>query len=75
MLADRVKKWRREWNRDGTPAWERMATGLILKMRFDPIPSEFMSRIETADNDTLLIWAERATTVDSLEDVFAHGDS
>jgi hypothetical protein len=73
MLADRVKKWRKEWNRNGTPAWERMATGLILEMRFGPIPPKYKIRFETADKNTLLTWAERATTVELLEDVFANG--
>ena len=70
MLIDRVKKWRKEWNHDGIPAWERFATGLILEMQFGPIPPEYKIRLDTADKNTLLTWAERATTVESLEDLF-----
>jgi len=71
MLIDNVKKWRKEWNHDGIPVWERFATGLILEMRFGPILPEYKTRIDTADENTLLAWAERATTVESLEDLFS----
>ncbi len=74
MLAGRVKEWRKELNRDGSPVWERTATRIILEIGFGPIPSVYVKIIEQADEESLLIWSERATIVDSLEDVFADGN-
>ena len=41
-----------------------------LQIRFGGVDSQYRQRIEQADTDTLLLWAERILTADSLEDVF-----
>ena len=41
-----------------------------LQIRFGGIDSQYRQRIEEADADTLLLWAERILTADSIEDVF-----
>jgi len=41
-----------------------------LQIRFGGVDSQYRQRIEQADADTLLLWAERVLTADSIEDVF-----
>jgi len=41
-----------------------------LQIRFGGVDSQYRQRIEQADADTLLLWAERILTADSIEDVF-----
>ena len=41
-----------------------------LQIRFGGVDSQYRQRIEQADADTLLLWAERVLTANSLEDVF-----
>ena len=42
----------------------------LLQIRFGVVDSQYRQRIEQADADTLLLWAERVLTADSIEDVF-----
>lgn len=42
----------------------------LLQRRFGDIPPQFVTRIQSADNDTLLRWSERILSAQTLEDVF-----
>jgi hypothetical protein len=43
----------------------------LLERRFGPLPQAYRDRIDQADPDTLVIWADRMFTAQSLEEVFA----
>ena len=43
----------------------------LLERKFGPLPIEVRNKIDAADADTLLQWAERVLTAETLEQVFA----
>jgi hypothetical protein len=43
---------------------------LLLERKFGPLSETLCQKIEAADSDTLLLWAERVLTAKDIEEVF-----
>jgi hypothetical protein len=61
------EEWRQSAERDG----QASILTHILAHHFGDLPPEAIERIQHAPSDTLLRWAERMLTAQSLDDVFA----
>ncbi len=82
MLAERIEEWTRRWKEEGREEGrqegreEGRREALLtlierqLELRFGPLPEAIRGRLEGADADTLLHWADRVLTADTLEAVF-----
>jgi len=66
MLAERVQEWTKQWKQEGE-------AGLLMRQlerKFGPLDAAVRTRLERADSERLLEWAERVLTAERLEDVF-----
>ena len=82
MLAERMKRWTREWKEEGFREgieqgellWKRVQTASnlrrLLAKRFGPIPAEVELRISAASLEELEAWFDRAIDAPTLEAVF-----
>ncbi len=70
MLEERVAEWTREWQEEGRRDGEARVLCRQLKLKFGTLPSEVKARIDAADADVLLGWAERILTAEKLDGVF-----
>lgn len=79
MLRHTVMEWTREWERNGLEKGLEKGrregeTKLLvrqLKLKFGGLRPEDQARVEVADSEQLLQWAERILTARSLDEVFA----
>jgi hypothetical protein len=70
MLAERVREWTRQWREEGRQECGAEFLTRQLERKFGPLDAAVRSRIEQADSEQLLEWAERVLTAERLEDVF-----
>ncbi len=82
MLEERIKEWEKELVEKGVQEGIKkgIAEGLeqgeaevlirLLDRKFGEIPPEYRQRIDDADSEQLLLWAERILTAESIGDVF-----
>ncbi len=78
MLKETVKQWRQQARDEGfadgiEKGIEKGEAGVLLrqlKRKFGPVPEELRRRIDEADSELLLGWAERVLMAEHLEDVF-----
>ncbi|HYO14586.1 MAG TPA: Rpn family recombination-promoting nuclease/putative transposase [Thermoanaerobaculia bacterium] len=66
MLRQTVLEWTREWERQG----RRDLLVRQLERRFGPLGGRDRERVDGADSERLLDWAERILTARSLDEVF-----
>ncbi|HEX6898156.1 MAG TPA: Rpn family recombination-promoting nuclease/putative transposase [Thermoanaerobaculia bacterium] len=71
MLRHTVMEWTREWKSDGQREGESRFLLRQLELKFGAIRSSDRARIDAADSETRLRWAERILTARSLDEVFA----
>ncbi len=86
MLAERIEEWTRRWKEEGREEGrqegreegreEGRREALLtlierqLELKFGPLPEATRARLENADADTLLHWADRVLAADTLDAVF-----
>ena len=74
MLAERIEEWTRRWKEEGREEGRREALLTLierqLELKFGPLPEATRARLESADADTLLHWADRVLAADTLDAVF-----
>ena len=82
MLAERIEEWTRRWKEEGREEGrqegreEGRREALLtlierqLELKFGPLPEATRARLESADADTLLHWADRVLAADTLDAVF-----
>ena len=86
MLQESVIEWREGWRAEGQKEGEAKgrkegeargrkegeASVLIrqAELKYGPLPGWALARIESADADQLLIWAERILTARTLDEIF-----
>jgi hypothetical protein len=74
MLAERVKDWKKRWQEEGKQGGRKEGESTILvkllAREFGAIDAEHQRRIDEADSDQLLDWAERILTAEKIDDVF-----
>jgi len=75
MLAERVVEWTRQWreegHKEGRHEGEALLLRRLLERRFGPLDAAADLRLAAADDEQLLLWAERILAAGSLEEVFA----
>ncbi len=87
MLEERIKEWEKELiekglqegikqgiekgRKQGIEEGEAEVLLWQLERKFGEVPPEYRQRLENANSDQLLMWAERILTAESLADVFA----
>ena len=69
-VAEGVEKGFEKGIEKGVEKGEAKVLLRLLENRFGPVSNEFRLRIDEADSEQLLTWAERVLTVQRLEDVF-----
>jgi hypothetical protein len=50
--------------------YERTMLSELLKCRFGEIPSESLSRLESADPETMITWSKKIFDAKTIDDVF-----
>lgn len=70
MLAERVKEWSRRWQEGGRQEGRAELLTRQLERKFGVLEASVRDRIDRADAEQLLEWAERVLTAPSVEDVF-----
>lgn len=71
MLRHTVMEWTREWKSDGQREGESRFLLRQLELKFGRLRPADRARIDAADSETRLHWAERILTARSLDEVFA----
>ena len=68
MLAERVKEWTKEWEEAGIQkGMQKGARQLLarqMKAKFGTLAPDFITRMEQADEEEILLWSERILTAD-----------
>ena len=76
MLAERVKEWNREsLERGMQKGMQKGALQLLtrqIETKFGPLSPDFITRMEQADDEQILLWSERILTADKLSDIFGN---
>jgi len=76
MLAERVKEWTKEWEeagiQKGMQKGARQLLARLLEAKFGPLAPDFITRMEQADEEEILLWSERILTADNLSDIFGN---
>ncbi len=65
---------RQEMIDQGIQRGEARVLTTLLRLRFGELPAAVQQRIEAADADTLLRWAERVLTAQSLDEVLSQDE-
>lgn len=71
MLQQRVIEWRDGWIAEGRLEGETRLLSRQLTKKFGSLPDWARTRIESAEADQLLEWAERVLTAETLEEIFS----
>jgi hypothetical protein len=66
MLQESVIEWREGWRAEG----EARVIIRQAEKKYGPLPEWAKTRIESADADQLLVWAERVLTATTLDEIF-----
>ena len=74
-LAERAKEWTKQWWEGGVEQGVQQGEVAVLlrqiKRKCGPtVAAAFQQRVEQADAETLLEWAERVLTADTIDEVF-----
>ncbi len=64
------EKGREEGREEGRVQGEAEVLLKLLQIKFGVVPDSYRQRIESADADTLLTWAERILTAETIEAIF-----
>jgi hypothetical protein len=74
LLTERVKEWTHQWREEGRQEGRKEGEANVLirqlERKFGPISEEVRRRIQSADSEQLLHWAERILWAERLEEVF-----
>jgi hypothetical protein len=74
MLAENLMEWRdrvrEEGREEGQLAGEALVLTRLLQLKFGSLDAAVRRRIQEADSETLLRWADRVLTAESLTAVF-----
>ncbi len=74
VLAENLMEWRdrvrEEGREEGQLAGEALVLTRLLQLKFGPLDEATRERIDDADSESLLRWADRVLTADSLSAVF-----
>lgn len=78
LLAERVKEWTRKWRQEGleqglSEGQKKGEAGLLLRLmerKFGSLDPEMRDRIDQADANQLLQWADRLLTAERVEQIF-----
>lgn len=70
MLEKTVQQWNRELREEGRLEGRLELLLKLLEKRFGPLGPHILTRLRTADDDQLEVWADRLLTARSLEGVF-----
>jgi len=70
MLRETVQEWTQQWLEEGRQQGEARLLSRQLEQRFGPLTDSDRARINQADADELLSWAERLLTAQTLSEVF-----
>jgi len=71
MLRETVLEWTREWEQKGRREGEATVLMRLLELKFGSLKPEDRARIDGADTERLVEWAERVLTARSLDEVFS----
>ena len=75
VLAEGIQEGLQEGRQEGLHEGESAMLLLQIALKFGPPDPGILHRIETADTDTLLRWAERILTARTLDQVLTPGES
>ncbi len=67
------KEGREEGREEGLLAGEALVLTRLVQLKFGPLDDATRQRISEADSETLLGWADRVLTAESVDDVFGEG--
>ena len=70
MLEERIKEWEKELIEKGIEQGEAEMLLRQLERKFGEIPPECRQRIDDADSQQLLLWAERILSAETMDQVF-----
>jgi hypothetical protein len=68
-----IQKGREEAREEARREGQQRLFLSVLRSKFPVLPHAVVTRVETADLDTLLRWSARLVTADTLDAVFADG--
>ena len=74
-IQEGLQEGRREGRQEGRQEGESAVLLRLLTIKFGPPAPNIRHRIETADTETLLRWAERILTATTLDQVLTPGES
>jgi hypothetical protein len=66
-----LRRIREEGRQEGRREGEAEMLLRLLRLRFEPLPTDAVARVQAADPETLLHWSERVLSAAALEEVFA----
>ena len=66
-----IRKGRHEGHQQGMMVGESTVISRQLERKFGRLPAEYVARLKAADEKSLLNWADRILTAESLHEVFS----
>ena len=66
-----LRRIREEGHQEGRREGEAEMLLRLLRLRFGPLPTGAVARVQAADPETLLHWSEQVLTAATLDEVFA----
>jgi predicted transposase YdaD len=69
LIEQGMQRGIQQGRRHGLRQGEALVLLRLLSLKFGAVPEEVRSRIEAADDETLLVWSERILTADSINEV------
>jgi hypothetical protein len=70
MLRETAMEWTREWKREGVRQGEVKMLVRQLESKFGSLQEDVRQRVNAADAEQLLDWAERLLDAQSLSEIF-----
>ena len=70
MLRETVQEWTQQWLEEGRQQGEARVLTRLLEHKFGTLSEADLGRVQHADADELLSWAERLLTARTLSEVF-----
>jgi flagellar biosynthesis/type III secretory pathway protein FliH len=78
MLRETVAEWTRQWLEEGRQEGRQQGEARLLlrqlERKFGTLSEAHRTRVQGADAEELLSWAERLLTARSLSEVFGDGE-